>query len=70
MVQKNLHSPAMKDHGKSEMHQMAMRLYNKHKAKSITEYSPLARAFSSIDASTKQDLEKTFDLAYFICKET
>jgi len=25
----------MKDHGKGNMHQMAMLLYNKHKAKSI-----------------------------------
>ena len=50
--------------------QMAMQLYNKHNAKSITEYSPLARAFSCIDASTKRDLEKKNYLAYFICMET
>jgi len=59
---KNLSSSAMKDHGKNDMHQTAMRLYNKHKAKSITEYSPLARAFSSLDPNTKRDLDSLFHL--------
>ena len=66
---KNLRSSAVKDHGKTDMHQTAMRLYNKYQAENVTEYSPLARALYTLDASTKRTLEKKFNLAYFICKE-
>ena len=30
---------AMKDHGKSDMHQMAMCLYNKYQAEGVTDYA-------------------------------
>jgi len=66
---KNLRSSAVKDHGKADMHQTAMRLYNKYQSESVTDYSPLARALYNLDGSTKRTLEKKFDLAYFICKE-
>lgn len=66
---KNLRASPMKDHGKTDMHQMAMRLYNKYRAKDITDYAPIAKALCTLDKKSKQTLQRKFDLAYFICKE-
>ena len=59
----------MKDHGKTDMHQMAMCLYNKYHAEDVTEYAPIAKALCMLDKTTKQALQKKFEIAYFISKE-
>ena len=51
---KTLRASAMKDHGKTDMHQMAMRLYNKYHAEDVTEYAPIAKALCMLDKMTKQ----------------
>ena len=56
----------MKDHGKTDMHQMAMRLYNKYLAEDVTDYAPIAKALCMLDKTTKQALQKKFEIAYFI----
>jgi len=62
---KNLCSSAVKDHRKADMHQTAIRLYSKCQSKSVTDYSPLARALYTLDASTKWTLENKFNLSLF-----
>lgn len=66
---KNLRASAMKDHGKTDMHQMAMRLYNKYRAEDVTDYAPIAKALCTLDKKSKQTLQRKFEVAYFICKE-
>ena len=66
---KNLRASAMKDHGKTDMHQMAMRLFNKCSAEDITDYAPIAKALCTMDKTSKEVLQKKFEIAYFICKE-
>ena len=56
----------MKDHGKTDMHQMAKRLYNKYLAEDVTDYAPIAKALCMLDKTTKQALQKKFEIAYFI----
>ena len=60
---KNLCASAMKDHGKTDMHQMAMHLYNKYRAEDITDYAPIAKVLSTLDKTTKQALQKKFEIA-------
>ena len=50
----------MKDRGQTDMHQMAMHLYNKYQAEDDTDYAPIARALSTLDIATKQILQKKF----------
>ena len=66
---KNLRASAMKDHGKTDMHQMAMRLYNKYHAEDVTDYAPIAKALCTLDEKSKLTLLRKFEIAYFICKE-
>ena len=66
---KNLRASAMKGHGKTDMHQMAMHLYNKYRAEDITDYASIAKVFSTLDKTTKQTLQKKFEIAYFVSKE-
>ena len=65
---KNLHASTVKDHGKTDMHQMVMRFYNKYQAENVTDYAPIAKALCTLDKKSKEILKK-FELAYFICKE-
>ena len=57
---KNLRSSAFKDHARSDMHQRAILLLKKASAKDITDYAPIARAFSSIDSSTEERVKQQF----------
>ena len=66
---KNLRASAMKDHGKTNMHQMTMRLYNKYHGEDVTDYVPIAKVLCMLDKTTKQALQKKFEIAYFISKE-
>ena len=63
------YSSAFKDHARSDMHQRAILLLKKASAKDITDYAPIARAFSSIDSSTEERVKKQFEIAYMLCKE-
>ncbi len=65
----NLRASAFKDHSRSDMHKRAMHLFKKSQSKSIVEYSPIARAFSSLDSSTEEKIKRKFDIAYCLCKE-
>ena len=66
---KNLHASSFKDHAKSDMHQQAMLLYRKSQSHDITEYAPIAKALSSLDAGSEKILVRKFEIAYVICKE-
>ena len=46
-----------------------MLLLRKASAKAVTDYSPIARAFSNIDSTTEKRLKKLFETAYMLCKE-
>ena len=59
---KNLRASAMKDHGKTDMHQMAMRPYNKYHAEDVTDYAPIAKALCSLDKKSKEISQKKFEL--------
>ena len=59
---KNLCASAMKDHGKTDMHQMAMRLYNKYHAEDVTDYAPIAKALCTLDEKSKQTLLRKFEI--------
>ena len=59
---------AMKDHSKTDMHQMAMRLYNKYCAEDVTKYAPIAKVLCTPDKKSKEILQKKIELPYFICK--
>ena len=48
---------------------MAIRLYNKYHAEDVTDYPPIAKALCILDKTTKQALQKKFEIAYFISKE-
>lgn len=65
----NLRSSAFKEHASSSMHQKAMVLYKKSKCVPITEYAPIAKALSTLDASTEVRVTRKFEIAYAICKE-
>ena len=65
----NLRSSAFKDHAKSDMHQRAMLLLRKASAIAVTDYSPIARAFSSIHSATEERVKKQFEIAYMLSKE-
>ena len=66
---KNLRASAFKDHAHSDMHKRAMHLFKKSQSCSVTDYSPIARAFSSLDPSAEEKMKKRFDIAYWLCKE-
>ena len=53
---KNLRASSFKDHAKSDMHQQAMLLYRKSQSHDITEYAPIAKALSTLDAGSEKIL--------------
>lgn len=65
----NFRVSTVKDHVSSAMHQRAMLLYRKSQSISITDYSPIARALSTLDAGTEMKVTRKFEIAYAICKE-
>ena len=65
----NLRSSSVKDHAASEMHTRAMMLLKKKQAVDIRDYSPIARALSTMDATSKERMKRKFDIAYTISKE-
>ena len=66
---KNLRASAFKDHAKSDMHQRAMVLFKKSQSSDVTEYAPIAKALSTLDASSEQRLKRKFEIAYMLCKQ-
>lgn len=59
----NLRSSSVKDHAASEMHTRAMMLLKKKQAVDIRDYSPIARALSTMDATSKERMKRKFDIA-------
>ena len=57
----------MKDHSRTDMHQMAMCLCNEYRAEDVRDYSPIAKALCTLNKKSKEILQKKFVLAYFIC---
>ena len=45
------------------------RSLNRNQGKTVTEYAPIAKVLSFLDAVTEQRLKKKLNIAYFICKE-
>ena len=52
------------------MHQRAMLLFRKSQYSNATEYTPIAKALSSLDASSEQRLKKKFEIAHLLCKQS
>ncbi len=46
-----------------------MVLLRKSQSRNITEYAPIAKALSTLDADSETKLKKKFDIVYLICKE-
>ena len=65
----NLRTLSFKDHAKSDMHGRAMELLRREQSTSVTEYSPIARAFYRMDESVEKQTKRKFDVAYVIAKE-
>ena len=65
----NLRSSSFKNHAASEMHSRAMMLLKKKQAIDIRDYSPIARAISTMDATSKERMKLMFDTAFTISKE-
>ena len=65
----NLCTSAFKDHAKSEMHAMSMRLLRKEQSSSVTEYSPIAKAMYRMEENVEKQSKRKFDVAYLIAKE-
>ena len=59
----NLRASSFKDHAVSEMHKRAMVLYKKSKSTSVTDYSPVSRALSTIDPITEARVCRKFEIA-------
>ena len=52
------------------MHLPAMMLFRKSQSSGdITEYSPIAKALSTLDADAEQRVKKKFEIACLICKQ-
>ena len=54
----NLWTSCFKDHARSDMQQGALVLFRKSQCSDATEYTPIAKALSSLDASSEQRLKK------------
>ena len=65
----NLWTSSFKDHAKSDMHGRAMELLRREQSTSLTDYSPIARAFYRMDESVEKHTKRKFDVAYVIAKE-
>ena len=66
---KNMRAPAFKDHATTEMHKQAMILFSKSQSSNVTQYAPIAKAFSTLDPHTESKLRHKFKVAYMLCKE-
>ena len=54
-----------------DMHTCAMMRFRKQHTSQIVEYSPIAAAFSrsSMDATTREQMKRKFDISYTIARE-
>ena len=66
---KNLRASSFKDHAATDMHKRAMVLFHKSRSSDVTEYAPIAKALSTLDADTETKLKRKFEIVYLICKE-
>ena len=57
------------DHANSEQHRAAMIQAAKASHQPITSYSPLARSFTTMEATAEQRVRKKFDICYVLAKE-
>ena len=65
----NLRSASFKDHIATDMHAHVMLLHKKSLSNSIVDYSPIAKALSTLDASTQAAVSRMFEITYMMCKE-
>ena len=68
----NLRTPAFKDHTKSEIHDMAMKLLKKKQGAKFFEYAPKLKSIAllpKMDAGTRHIMRAKFDIVYFLAKE-
>ena len=63
---KNLRASSFKDHAVSSMHARAMLLLKIAQSTSICDYTPIAKALHTMDASAERQI---FDIAFTIAKE-
>ena len=59
----NLHTSSFKDHAKSDMHRRAMHFLRRQQSTTVTDYSPIARAFYKMDESVEKQIKMKFDVA-------
>ena len=57
------------DHAKSEQHHAAMIQAAKASHQPITSYSPLARSFTTMEATAEERVRRKFDICYVLAKE-
>ena len=60
----NLRTSSFKDHAATDMHTHAMLLYNKSLSSSIVDYSPIAKALSTLDANTQATVSRKFEITH------
>ena len=61
-----LRSASFKDHIATDMHVL---LHKKSLSNSIGDYSPVAKALSTLDAGTQAAVSRKFEITYMMCKE-
>ena len=64
----NLRTSSFKDHASSDMHARAMTLLKKDRGVDVGEYSPIARALSTMDEASREKTKKRFEVAFMIAK--
>ena len=66
---KNLRASAVKEHATTEMHKLSMILLAKSRSSDVTQYTPIAKALSTLDHDSESKLRRKFEVAYFLSKE-
>jgi len=69
----NQRSSNIIDHAKSEQHKVAMTRLRTEQARlsnvPIVSYAPIVQSFAAMETSTREKLEKRFDVCYMLAKE-
>ena len=67
----NVRTSTFKEHATSHMHCRAMLLFKKARSSAVCEYAPNAKALAqtSMDATTRENIKRKFDIEYMIVKK-
>ena len=60
----NLRASVVKDHSRTDMHQMAMCLYNEYRAEDVRDYAPIAKALCTLNKKSR-DFTKEISASMF-----